>query len=120
MAGTSPAMTPGRCFNVSGTPVAKRFLEGDGKMRRQITAALYSAVLYSAALGFLASSSLAIAQAQRRDRGTNTVTAPARPAPLPAGSANAARDRQVYASVKELMESIIDPSADVLWGAVGT
>src|SRR5262249_17543674 len=35
-------------------------------------------------------------------------------------SRNAAKDRQVYASIKDLMESIIDPSADVLWGAVGT
>jgi hypothetical protein len=86
-------------------------------MRRQIAAMLYSAVL-----GFLASSPLAIAQAQFRDAGANTqsTTAPAVPVTLVAGSTNTARDRQVYASVKELMESIIDPSADVLWGAVGT
>jgi hypothetical protein len=32
----------------------------------------------------------------------------------------APQDRQVYSSIKELMESIIDPSADVLWGAGGT
>src|SRR4029077_1505943 len=32
----------------------------------------------------------------------------------------AGRDRRIYSSIKELMESIIDPSADVLWGAVGT
>jgi hypothetical protein len=32
----------------------------------------------------------------------------------------AAEDGQVYSSIKELMESIIDPSADVLWGAGGT
>ena len=38
---------------------------------------------------------------------------------LAVGSGDAARDRQVYSSVKDLMESIIDPSADVLWGAVG-
>jgi len=86
-------------------------------MTRQI-----AAVLYSAALGFLASSSLAIAQTQFRDGGASTqlAAASAVPATLVAGSANGARDRQVYASVKELMESIIDPSADVLWGAVGT
>ena len=86
-------------------------------MRRQIAAMLYSAVL-----GFLASSPLAIAQAQFRDAGANTqpTTAPAVPVTLVAGSTNAVKDRQVYASVKELMESIIDPSADVLWGAVGT
>lgn len=58
-------------------------------MRRQIAAALCSAVL-----GFMASSSLAIAQQNR--------------------------DRQVYSSIKDLMDSIIDPSADALWQAVGT
>src|ERR1700728_4453385 len=42
------------------------------------------------------------------------------PSLLAVGSGNASRDRQVYSSIKELMESIIDPSADVLWGAVGT
>ncbi len=59
-------------------------------MRRQIAAALCSAVL-----GFMASSSLAIAQQETRNR-------------------------QAYPSIKELMASIIDPSADALWGAVGT
>ncbi len=29
-------------------------------------------------------------------------------------------DRPIYSTVKDLMESIIDPSADVIWGAVGT
>jgi hypothetical protein len=86
-------------------------------MRRQIAAGLCSAVL-----GFLATSSLVIAEAQCRDGGADTqnTTAPATRAALVAGSANATRDRQVYSSIKELMESIIDPSADVLWGAVGT
>ena len=37
-----------------------------------------------------------------------------------AGSANAVGDGQIYSSIKELMESIVDPSADALWGAVGT
>jgi hypothetical protein len=37
-----------------------------------------------------------------------------------AGSGTAAADGQVYSSIKDLMESIIDPSADALWGAVGT
>jgi len=67
-------------------------IEGDGKMRRQI-----AAVLCSAALGAIALSSLA-----------------------GAGPGKAARDRQVYATIKDLMESIVDPSADVLWGAAGT
>ncbi|HSV21954.1 MAG TPA: hypothetical protein VLJ17_02890 [Xanthobacteraceae bacterium] len=91
-------------------------------MRRQIGVALYSAVLRPAVLGFLASSSLAIAPALCRDGGANTkpATTPAFPATLAAGSADAGRDRRIYSSIKELMESIIDPSADVLWGAVGT
>src|SRR5437588_5195099 len=62
-------------------------------MRRQIAAGL------CAGLGFVALSWLAIA-------------APASPAGAPA--------KQVYSSIKELMDSIIDPSADVLWGAGGT
>jgi hypothetical protein len=72
-------------------------VEGDGQMRRQIAAASCSAVFCLAVLGFVASSSLAIAQHK-----------------------TATRDRPVYSTIKELMESIIDPSADVLWGAVGT
>jgi hypothetical protein len=64
-------------------------------MRRQIVAALCSAVL-------------------------GLAVAPATPAAVAAGSSNIPKDRQVYSSIKELMESIIDPSADVLWGAGGT
>src|SRR5256885_12944946 len=60
-------------------------------MRRQIATGLCAA-----SLGFVAASWLA------------------------AGSGNAAGDRPVYSSIKELMDSIIDPSADVLWGAGGT
>jgi hypothetical protein len=71
-------------------------------MRRQIVAALCLAVL-----GFMAPSSLVIAQQKT-------------PKALVTGSSNAVRDRQVYSSIKDLMESIIDPSADVLWGAVRT
>jgi hypothetical protein len=115
-------------------------------MRRQIAAALCSAVL-----GFVASSSLAISQqksakaclqewrankatiqangvrekafeAQCRAAGAPTQpnAAPAMPATSAAGSSNTIRDGQVYSSIKDLMESIIDPSADALWGAVGT
>ena len=68
-------------------------------MRVRVTGAWWPAVL-----GLVASSLLAIAQ-------ENTAGA---------GSGNAARHAQVYSSIKELMESIIDPSADALWGAVGT
>jgi hypothetical protein len=37
-------------------------------------------------------------------------------------SANARGDsgHQIYTTVKDLMDSIVDPSADVIWGAVGT
>lgn len=65
-------------------------------MRRQIAAALCSAALGAIAVS---ASSLAIAQQK---------------------AAKAAGDRQVYSTIKDLMESIIDPSADALWGAAGT
>jgi len=115
-------------------------------MRRQVAAALCSAVL-----GLTALSSLAIAQqktaeaclkewqANRATNQANGVTekaygtpcraggastqptaAPTTPAALLASSSNATRDRQAHSTIKDLMESIIDPSADVLWGAVGT
>src|SRR5258708_32088104 len=42
----------------------------------------------------------------------------AAPSATPATN-NAAHDRQVYSSIKELMESIIDLSGGVLWGAGG-
>jgi hypothetical protein len=104
-----------------------RFIEGDGKMRRQI-----AAVLCSAALGVIALSPLAIAQqktakacaeewqADKTTNQANGITEKAYAAQCRAGSSNAAGDRQVYSSIKDLMESIIDPSADALWGAVGT
>ena len=81
-------------------------------MRRQIAAALCSAVL-----GLMASPSLATAQQKTAKAPT---AAPATPATLVAGSSDAAKHRQAYSSIKDLMESIIDPSADALWGAVGT
>jgi hypothetical protein len=120
-------------------------------MRRQIAAALCSVVLCTVVLGFMASSSLAIARqdaakacleewrankatnqangvakkayvAQCRAGGapTQTIAAPATPATLVAGSGNATRAGRVYSTIKDLMESVIDPSADALWGAVGT
>jgi hypothetical protein len=71
-------------------------------MSRQIAAALCAAtlcaaVLCAAVLGSIASSAPAVAQQKNADGG-----------------------RQVHASIKDLMASIIDPSADALWGAVGT
>jgi hypothetical protein len=59
-------------------------------MRRQIALALSAA-----ALGFVVSASLAIAQQK-------------------------AATGQALLSIRDVMESIIDPSADTLWGAVGT
>jgi hypothetical protein len=60
--------------------------------------------------------------ARCRDGGapSRPAAAAATPAAPAAGSGNAAGDRQAYTSIKELMESIIDPSADALWGSVGT
>src|SRR5215831_9568911 len=46
--------------------------------------------------------------------------APAKAANPPGGSGNAGKDRPIYLSIKEIMESVVDPSADALWGAVGT
>ena len=34
--------------------------------------------------------------------------------------ASAPKERQVQATVKDIMDAIVDPSADVIWGAVGT
>jgi hypothetical protein len=68
-------------------------------MRRHIAAALCSAALGAIAVS---ASSLAIAQQKTAK-----------------GSSKAAGDAQVRSSVKDVMESIIDPSADVLWGAAG-
>ena len=60
--------------------------------------------------------------ARCRDGGApgRPAAAAATPAAPAAGSGNGAGDRQAYTSIKELMESIIDPSADALWGSVGT
>jgi hypothetical protein len=46
--------------------------------------------------------------------------APTTTANTPGGSGNAGGDRPIYLSIKEIMESVVDPSADTLWGAVGT
>jgi hypothetical protein len=93
----------------------------DGKMRRQIAAALCTA-----ALGVIALSSSSLAQQKKAKacavewQADKTANPRAHVAQCRASSGNAAGDRQVYSSVKDLMESIIDPSADTLWGAAGT
>ncbi len=96
-------------------------------MRRQIAAALCSA-----ALGVIAVSPLAIAQQKtakacveerQADKTTNQaigITERAYRARCGGGSGKAASDRPVYSTIKDVMESIIDPSADALWGAAGT
>src|SRR5262245_6405225 len=96
-------------------------------MRRQIAAALCSA-----ALGVIAVSSLAIAQqktakacveerqADKTTNQANGIPERAHRARCGAGSSRAASDRPVYSTIKDVMESIIDPSADALWGAAGT
>jgi hypothetical protein len=81
-------------------------------MKGQIAAALCAAVL-----GLAASLPVAIAQ-QPSNSGTSR--AAATPNVLAVGAGNPAGDRQVFLSIRDLMESIIDPSADTLWGAVGT
>jgi hypothetical protein len=94
-------------------------------MKRQIAAALCVAALGVIALS---SSSVAIAQrkaakacAEQAGKTTNQGNEiGAYAARCGAASSKAASDRQVYSSVKDLMASIIDPSADGLWGAAGT
>src|SRR5262245_4586686 len=75
-------------------------------MRRQIIAAMCWAACL-AALGLMASSSGIIAQ-QKAAKGKETA------------QLQMAQTRRVYTTIKDLMDSIVDPSADVVWGAVGT
>jgi hypothetical protein len=101
-------------------------------MRRLIAAALCWAALCWAALGVIASSSLAIAQQKtakdcveewQADKTANHakgITEKAYRAQCRSRLGKANGDRQLYSSIKDLMESIIDPSADTLWGAAGT
>lgn len=96
-------------------------------MRRHIAAALCWA-----ALGVIASSSLAIAQQKtakdcveewQADKTANPakgITEKAYLAQCRSRLGKSNGDRQLYSSIKDLMESIIDPSADTLWGAAGT
>ena len=67
-------------------------------MRRQIIATKCLAAVCLAALGLMATSSGIVAQ-QKASRGKETA---------------------VYTTIKDLMDAIVDPSADVVWGAVGT
>jgi len=98
-------------------------------MRRQIATALCSAALGAIALS---ASSLAVAQQKtakvcaeewQADKATNQangITEKAYVAQCRAGSSKAPSDARVYSSIKDVMEAMIDPSADTLWGAAGT
>jgi hypothetical protein len=75
-------------------------------MRRQI-----ALVLCTALLGFAVSSSVAQQEPAKARTAGGTASAMAE-------SGNS--DHQIFLTIRDLMESIIDPSADTLWGAVGT
>ena len=75
-------------------------------MRRQIIAAVCLAGL-GLTLAVMAASSAAFARQK------------AAKSKEPA-EAQAAQGRKIFTTIKDLMDSIVDPSADVVWGAVGT
>jgi len=87
-------------------------------MRRQIATASRLAVLGALAVlaalavfGSMAFSSRAVAQQQ---------AAAAMPVIPVAASGDAGDDGLVHSTIKDIMDSIVDPSADALWEAVGT
>jgi hypothetical protein len=75
-------------------------------MRRQIIASVGVAAL-GLAVALMAPLSAAFAQ-KKAARGKEPV------------EAQAPQDRKVFTTIRDLMDSIVDPSADVVWGAVGT
>src|SRR5215470_13241403 len=95
-------------------------------MRGQVAMAMWAV-----ALGLIASSSFAAQQktakacmeewqASKTGNQANGVAERAFIARCRAGDARTDSGRQTYSTIKDLMESIVDPSADVIWGAVGT
>jgi hypothetical protein len=119
--------------------MARPFTGGLAKMRRRIAVALCSALLgcivfsHAVAQQKTAKACLDEWRANKAANQANGVTqraylaqcrtggAPARTGGGPATTLNiSGSNRPVHSSIKELMESIIDPSADALWGAVGT
>jgi hypothetical protein len=98
-------------------------------MRRQIATASCLAVLGAwAVLESTAFSSRAVAQQQtaqawldvwRAHKGASQAV-PTMPVIPVAASGDAADDGLVHSTIKDIMESIVDPSADALWEAVGT
>jgi hypothetical protein len=86
-------------------------------MGRQIAAAVCAAVLCLPVLCLLVLCLLVLGEGGAP---TAATARPALPATPVAGSSNTTRTPPVRSSIKDLMESIIDPTADTLWGAVGT
>ena len=68
-------------------------------MRGQITAVLCAAVMGATAVGLVVPPSHAVSRQKAGYSGT---------------------ERPVYSTIKDIMESIVDPSADVVWNAAGT
>lgn len=69
-------------------------------MRKRFAATLRVAVLCVGALGVAAATSFAAAQKAAKAKGES--------------------DAPVHTTVKDIMDSVVDPSADVVWGAGGT
>jgi hypothetical protein len=70
-------------------------------MGRQWAETICAGIVLAAVSGLVASSPFVAAQQQTAKAKTDG-------------------DRQLYATIKDLMESIVDPSADVIWGAAGS
>jgi hypothetical protein len=70
-------------------------------MRRRFAAALSGAVVCGAVIGLIAPSSFAVEKQKAAQARTDS-------------------DHQIYSTIKDLMDSIVGPSADVIWGAGGT
>jgi hypothetical protein len=94
-------------------------------MRRQIATAMCAALLIApssiaAAQQKKARACLAEWQTSKTVNQANGVAEQAFMARCRAGDARTDSGRRTYSTIKDLMESIVDPSADVIWGAVGT
>jgi hypothetical protein len=61
-----------------------------------------------------------VAQCRAGGVPVQAAASPSAPVILAAASSNAARDRPTYTTIRDIMDSIIDPSADGVWNAVET
>jgi len=61
-----------------------------------------------------------VAQCRAGSVPIQAAASPAPPVILAAATSNAARDRPTYTTIRDIMDSIIDPSADGVWNAVET